>query len=144
MRKLSQFLTPQTLSYIWTLPRLFFVITNPISFLKSYLSGNLSIKELRFRNGLVYDIVNFDDLGVFYEIFIKREYGRTPKGKGKTIIDIGANNGLFMMYCKFRNRNATIHCCEPIPQCAEHIRNLIVTNNLENVFVHETAIAGES
>lgn len=79
MRNLSQFFTKQTLSYLVYLPKVFFVLKQPIHFLKSYITRTLSIERLDLRNGLMYEIANFDDLGVFYEIFIKREYGRIPQ-----------------------------------------------------------------
>lgn len=143
MRNISQFFTRQTLSYLWYLPRVFTTLKHPMSFLKSYISGNLSIKELHLRNGLDYALANFDDMGVFYEIFIKREYGSIPKGK-ITVVDIGANNGLFMLYCKSENRFASIHCYEPVPQCAQHVQAAADSNHFSNVFVHEAAVSDQT
>ena len=88
----------------------------------------------------MYEIANFDDLGVFYEIFIKREYGRIPQGN-VTIVDIGANNGLFMLYAKSQNPYAFIHCYEPVPACAKHVERTAYINNLSNVFVHQIAVS---
>lgn len=87
-----------------------------------------------------YDVSNFDDLGVFYEIFIKREYGKIPQGN-VTIIDIGANNWLFMLYCKKENPNAIIHCYEPVPACADHVKQVAKENHFHDVHVHELAVS---
>lgn len=140
MRNISQFFTRQTLSYLTYLPRVFFVLKRPVAFLQSYISGRLAIRQLELKNWFVYDLENFDDLWVFYEIFIKREYGHIPHGK-VTIVDIGANNGLFMLYCKAKNADATLHCYEPVPSCAKHIGETVYENNLSNVFVHQKAVS---
>lgn len=140
MRNIKQFLTPQTLSYLFYLPRVFFVLKNPVWFLKSYISGSRTIENIEMRNGLIYEISNFDDMGVFYEIFIKKEYGAIPKGN-VTIVDIGANNGLFMLYCKSQNPESTIHCYEPVPQCASHIQHIVHRNKLQHVHIHEAAVS---
>lgn len=140
MRNLSQFFTRQTLSYLLYLPKVFFVVKNPLRFLKAYITGDGWYDQITLRNGLVYDVANFDDMGVFYEIFIKGEYGSIPQGK-INVIDIGANNGLFALYCTYKNPHAQIHCCEPVPACAEHIRQMSITNNLHNIHVHQLAVS---
>ncbi len=143
MRNISQFFTKQSLSYLISLPTVFSVLKNWQDFVKSYISGNLTISQLIFRNWYTYNVKNFDDLWVFYEIFIKKEYGKIPEWQA-VIIDIWANNWLFTLYCKLQNSNAIIHCFEPVPECAKNIRDLIEINNLKNVFVHELAISDSS
>lgn len=59
-------------------------------------------------------------------------------------MDIGANNGLFTLYCKWQNPQATIHCYEPIPACAEHIRQMAKDNGRDDIHVHEAAVADQS
>lgn len=140
MRNISQFFTKQSISYLVSLPAVFSILKNWQDFIRSYISWNLTISQLVFRNWYIYPIKNFDDLWVFYEIFVKKEYGLIPKWY-KNIIDIWANNGLFMLYCKWQNPEATIHCFEPVPQCASSIRDLIKVNNLQDVVVHEIAIS---
>lgn len=141
MRNISQFFTRQTLSYLVYLPRVFTTIQKPVSFLRAYITGNrTAISELNFRNWLRYQIANFDDLGVFYEIFIKKEYGKIPQGD-VTIVDIGANNGLFTLYCKSHNPRATIHCYEPVESCATHVRDMAKMNNFTDIHVHQLAVS---
>lgn len=139
MRKISHFFTKQSLSYLLWIPRVFFVLKNPLQFIKSYISWNLLIKELLFKNWFIYPISNFDDLWVFYEIFIKKEYGKITKND-KIIIDIGANNGLFMLYCKWQNNNSNIYCFEPVPTCVNNIHSLIKINTLKNVHIQKVAL----
>lgn len=60
-----------------------------------------------------------------------------------TIIDIGANNGLFMLYCKKENPQVTIHCYEPVPACADHVKHVARENNFHNVHIHEMAVSAK-
>lgn len=140
MRNISHFFTKQSLSYLIWIPTVFSILKNPQQFIKSYISWNLTISELTFRNWYVYPIKNFDDLWVFYEIFVKKEYWQIWKDD-KNIIDIGANNGLFMLYCKRQNPDCNIYCFEPVPACANNIRSLIEINKLQNVYVQEIALS---
>lgn len=140
MRKLSHFLTKQSFQYLVSIPKVFAILKNWAAYIKSFISGNITISELHFQNWYIYPIRNFDDLWVFYEIFIQKEYGKISS-KDKIIIDIGANNGLFMLYCKYQYPEAIIHCFEPVPECVANIQTLIDINTLQNVFVHEIAIS---
>lgn len=80
MRNISQLFNRQTLSYLVYLPRVFTTIQKPLAFLRAYITGNRTmINQIVLKNGLRYQIANFDDLGVFYEIFIKKEYGDIPQ-----------------------------------------------------------------
>ncbi len=61
----------------------------------------------------------------FDNIFMKREYDIPSSllpSAHLTIIDIGANNGLFALYMKSLRSDCTIHCFEPVPQTLTLLR----------------------
>jgi FkbM family methyltransferase len=70
-------------------------------------------------------------------IFVDREYEinrqflpRTPI----TVVDIGANVGLFSLYMAMTQSLASIHCFEPAPASLELLRHNTV--GLENIHIH--------
>jgi FkbM family methyltransferase len=90
-------------------------------------------KKIRLRNGLIIigrtksSITDLVD-----EIFIKEVYN-PPHLKikpGDTVIDIGANIGIFSLYAA--KKGATnIYCAEPLPGIIPLIRKNFVNNNLK-------------
>lgn len=60
--------------------------------------------------------------------------------KAQTIVDIGANTGLFSVLAHKANPNAEIHSIEPYHTNAERLRKNLKINGSKNVAVHEIAI----
>ncbi len=61
--------------------------------------------------------------------------------KSHTIVDIGANTGLFSVLASIANPGAIIHSIEPYSINAERMRVNLKLNAVKNVTVHEIAIA---
>ena len=60
-----------------------------------------------------------------------------------TVLDVGANNGAFMVVVKALNPLAKVHCFEPFPQLASFLSDLVEQNCFDNVVVNNSLV-GES
>lgn len=58
----------------------------------------------------------------------------------RTILDIGANSGLYSLVAATANLSATVVAFEPMPLIAEYLRGNIEVNRLENVAAEEIAL----
>ena len=63
-----------------------------------------------------------------------------PDGSRKTVVDVGANVGLYSLY--FASRGCTVHSVEPVPVNADHIELSVRINGFsDRLFVHRYAIS---
>lgn len=86
------------------------------------------------------------DQSVIAEIFKWREYRSADDiikniGKG-TIIDVGAHIGLFSLYCRTLNPQATIFCLEPEPDNFKLLKKHLTRNKLTSVHPKMIALSG--
>jgi amino acid adenylation domain-containing protein/FkbM family methyltransferase len=76
-------------------------------------------------NGLVVSIYRHAEADLLYrEIFAENSYGRhgIRLDPGDTVIDIGANIGMFSLWAGLTAPNLRIYSFEPIPDTFEHLR----------------------
>ena len=99
---------------------------------------------IRLRNGVVLRSpgqVSLDFL--FHEIWIDEVYA--PPGyeikNGDTVVDIGANIGVFATYAATSASGVKVKSYEPFPKNAEYFRVNLDASKLENVEFHQTAVA---
>ena len=85
-----------------------------------------------------------NELSRVKEIFQQNEYSvltnRGHKGK-RTIIDVGANVGLFSLYMKMNYPDSQIFCFEPVPSTFELLR--LNTENLTEINIFPFALFNE-
>ncbi len=118
--------------------------SNWVYFLRIALPISISVRKLNGayhisnpHTGLT-SIVrpNSSDILVYIQIFFHKEYLRIeglelpPR---PTIIDLGANVGLFMLYCKSKWQDAVVSCLEPDRQNYAQLIKQIEVNNLADV-----------
>src|SRR5882672_4425508 len=73
--------------------------------------------KLNLRDGKFFYVNTFMTLYIFVEIFVERIYDLPgPCGAVETIIDVGANTGLFVVRAKQVWPDATIVAVEPEPR----------------------------
>jgi len=106
----------------------------------------------KFRNGSevkLRNILNKGDtsgIATIWEIFIKKNY--TPKGfeinKDDTIIDIGANIGVFSLYSALKSINGKVYSYEPFETHYQRLTDNIKLNNLINIFPFNLAVCEKS
>ena len=78
--------------------------------------------EHRLADGVVVDCMNPGETDIIYkEIFDDKVYARhgIEISDGDTVIDIGANIGLFALFAKQEGSRAKIYCFEPAPETKE-------------------------
>ncbi len=76
------------------------------------------------------------------EIFFKRVYNPAciPIEDNDSVVDIGANNGVFTLYAAINTQNA-VHAYEPSPRNLEVLKRNIAANNLRHVTAHGCAVS---
>jgi len=84
--------------------------------------------------------------GLFWEIFVDRCYlGRDfyhPK-PGDTVVDLGANIGVFVLQCQHTTPGVRVHAVEPNPPTFAQLKHNLADNRLEHsVAVYPLAISG--
>jgi FkbM family methyltransferase len=102
---------------------------------------NRDSKTFRLRNGQVIRIGS-DQAFVLNEIYRERVYDipGVDLRSCRTIVDLGANVGVFALYAAAAAPNAAIHCFEPAPTTFASLQDNIKGNHL-NIAAHELAIS---
>jgi FkbM family methyltransferase len=84
---------------------------------------------------------------IYNEVFVHQEYlrrGITLEGAA-SILDVGANIGMFALFAKFKNPQAVVHAFEPIPETFAILkRNVCLHGMAADVRVHPFAIGAHS
>jgi FkbM family methyltransferase len=125
------------------------VLANPSRFysiLISKLWPGLSTKavDLKLKDGKIIRVREFWTLFLFDEIFVERCY-EAPEilkhGPFDTVIDIGANIGLFTMRTKQLWPNARILAIEPHPDNYRYLQEHVQINQLRDVKALQVGVA---
>jgi FkbM family methyltransferase len=99
--------------------------------------------ELRLRSGEQIILQEHTDLIVFWLVFVRRHY--PVNSSDRTIIDVGANVGMFTMYAARQAPQARIVAIEPFPDTCARLSSAVERNGLSaRVTVLNYALAGSS
>ncbi|HEX8070879.1 MAG TPA: FkbM family methyltransferase [Pyrinomonadaceae bacterium] len=103
------------------------------------------LPRVQLRNRVVIDGPASIDLEfLFQEIWLRHTYD--PPGyaieAGDTVIDVGANIGVFAAYAATRAEGVRVYAYEPFPENARWLRQNVAASGLTNVRVREQAVAG--
>lgn len=139
--QLSQ-LPSKVISLIAAAVGIFKVCRSPFKVLKAYASRK-PIHVVELRNGLKIRLSSSKhDISTFVVIFCRKEYGRIPKDA--TIIDIGANIGMFAMYAIMNGARRVI-AVEPNMESCRVLEETVRLNRLEDkLTLLHAAIGAES
>jgi FkbM family methyltransferase len=105
------------------------------------------LKQVRMRNGVVLESPPTIDLAfLFYETWLRRIYSPPGYeiGSGETIIDIGANIGVFATFAATQAPEVRVFSYEPFPENVEYLRNNVDKSGLTNVKVFQQAVSGDT
>ena len=92
-----------------------------------YLSANDAGRVYTLRNGIELETRETVDTATIGVVFLRREYG--PIGSNWTVIDVGANIGVFTLYAAATG--GRVYAYEPMPENYELLlRNLKRNNKL--------------
>jgi FkbM family methyltransferase len=64
--------------------------------------------------------------------------------EAEVIFDVGANSGIYSLAALASQPNAIVHAFEPTPEIAGRLRQTAQLNHLDNLIVHEVAVASHS
>ncbi|HHT9120633.1 MAG TPA: FkbM family methyltransferase [Candidatus Hypogeohydataceae bacterium YC41] len=94
------------------------------------------------ENGIqIYAPENGELLALAREIFFEGIYNpvNLPVEANDTVVDIGANIGVFTLFAAHKTRN-TVYAFEPFPESFEFLNRNIRINNLHNVIAYSEAV----
>ena len=95
----------------------------------------------RLRNGLVFNVrPGTDDTRILFEIFVRGCYDAAVVAPGGTIVDIGANTGIYSILAA--QQAARVIACEPHPTNLAILRKNLELNRAPQVEVVDCAISG--
>lgn len=118
-------------------------LTNWPRFLYNYSLGLVPDSAYTFRNGARVKIGRGVDHVPIIEIFLRQDYGIIPEGA--TILDFGANIGIFAIYAATTARNVKIYAYEPQPTFFRLMQENVHLNNLDAcISCFNVAIAGRT
>lgn len=105
---------------------------NPFQFLRAYITRqSVPGGVIHLRSGTRIHLTDHphDPITVFV-IFIRQDYGKIPQGA--TVVDIGANNGVFVLYA-IEQGAKKIYAFEPNSSAYSCLQKNISTNQLQNI-----------
>lgn len=104
--------------------------------------------ELSFPSGLVCttNSIPVETEHMYNEIFKNRVYlaSGIAVADGDTIVDVGANIGMFAMFILSNYVHATVHCIEPVPANFKILQKNVERYPHHDVRLHNTALGGEA
>jgi FkbM family methyltransferase len=103
------------------------------------------LEHLRFRSGAVIRGPEASNLNfLFYEIYLQQIYAYRSYSikRGDTVIDVGANIGVFSIYAAECARGGRVYAFEPNPESLRYLKKNVDASRLGNVVVFPTAVAG--
>jgi FkbM family methyltransferase len=99
--------------------------------------------ELRLRSGEQITLHERTDLIVFWLVFARRHYPVCPADR--TVIDVGANIGIFTLYAAREAPQCRIIAIEPFPDTRTRLQSLLERNRLQDrVTILACAVAASS
>lgn len=122
------------------------IVTSPLAFYTGasrHLIGNKNDKQtsIRLKNGQTAYMNSFMSFYIFDEIFVQKVY--ESKVMPKTVIDVGANIGLFVLWASNRWPGVEITAYEPEPTNYSVLLKNVKENNLQNVRSFQAALTGD-
>lgn len=97
--------------------------------------------RVHLRTGESLTLRESTDLVIFWLIFVRRHYPVQPSDQ--TIVDVGANIGIFTLYAARTAPAAHIIAVEPFPETLKRLEETVETNHLEGrVTIIPCAITG--
>lgn len=111
--------------------------------IKRFINGRVSY-ILNHRSGLNFHTSNYDTLGIFNEIFIKKvyEFEDIIIEENDVIFDIGGNIGLFALYAS-RFKGTKVFSFEPHPENYQNLVKNIKENAITNIYDFNFAIGSQ-
>ncbi len=110
------------------------------------VAGDWSFLELRFRGRAlkIPRAICLRYIPQIIRIFVRNQYNLSEEtAKGKVIVDVGANIGMFSALSVFMGARK-VYALEPVPETFEMLKSTIALNGLGGVVVPLNVAAGDS
>lgn len=132
-RKIKELISLKVIRHLLYIPSIIFKIENWYSFLLNYVGFKNEANTYKFRNSIEIKTNEGVDASTIAVIFIKKDYGKIKNNS--TIIDIGANIGVFSVYATALSKNTKVYAYEPMPKSFKLLLDNIQINNLEKAII---------
>jgi FkbM family methyltransferase len=120
------------------------VLKNKIGYHLSKILPRNTILSMPLINGLkIFVRARTADRMIFKEIFIEEIYNKynIEIEEGDTVVDIGANIGIFSVYASNKVGKGKVYAFEPFKENYKILCKQIHLNNLANVFPHNLGVS---
>lgn len=97
------------------------------------LKESAPLRRLSFRCGYEWEVSDSTSAYIFDEVFVRREYDCAELAGARTLVDVGANIGLFTLFGLMRSPNAKVFCVEANPTTFSILSRNLQRNQLSNV-----------
>ena len=139
---------PAYIKYIPKIPQIIYLIKNWPSYLLNWLGITNKGTTYYFRNNYKIKTIEGVDACTLNGVFIIGHYKKAIENIGHfdkpTIINAGANIGVFTIYTKMKIPDAKIFCYEPVPKNFNTLLENIKINNLKNVIPYCFGVCGKA
>ena len=99
--------------------------------------------SIRLASGLRFDILDASDAWTLVQVAARNDYRIRPTEPWQTVIDIGANLGVFAVLAAKAAPDARILCYEPGSDTCRLLRRNVQANDIgDRTEIHEVAVAG--
>ncbi|MEI6266157.1 MAG: FkbM family methyltransferase [Sphingobacteriia bacterium] len=120
------------------------VLKNKIGYHLSKILPRNTILSMPLMNGAkIFVRARTADRMIFKEIFIEEIYNKhnIEIEEGDTVVDIGANVGLFSVYASYKVGKGKVFAFEPFKENYEILSKQIQLNDLTNLFPHNLGVS---
>jgi FkbM family methyltransferase len=140
--KFKRLFSKKAFAYAKYVPPIIMNIENWFEFILNYSKVKDESVEYRFRNGLKLKTNEGVDSTTIAVIFIRKDYG--DLGNKKTIIDIGANIGVFSIFAANSQKNSHVYAYEPMSDSYDLLEENIKLNGMEDrVHAFKQGVSGK-
>lgn len=134
---------PRIPSYILYVLKCLVLFKKPLRFIYAYLTVTpIAERVVELRSGLrIYLSEHPHDIITIFVVFVRKDYGEIPSHG--SVIDIGANIGVFSLYAAHCGKALQVFAYEPNSESFQYLLENIKANRLEQVIVpHRLAVTG--
>jgi FkbM family methyltransferase len=100
--------------------------------------------KLKTKTGLSFSVFSWEQLGPYYSIWERAEYGSLNLNGEGCILDLGANIGLFSLYAAYQNPGRLIYAYEPAPENLNLLQKNLRQNGILYCVVKDQAVSDQS
>jgi len=134
---------PRIPSYILYILKCLVLFKKPFQFIYAYVTVTpIAERVIELRSGLrIYLSEHPHDVITVFVVFVRKDYGEIPSNG--SVIDIGANIGVFSLYAAHCGKAVKVFAYEPNSESFRYLLNNITANNLEQTIIpHRLAVTG--